>query len=113
VRVTAQGQSTPLQWPTRTLSTSSSCSSSSNSNTSGSGASQSVLQAVTPDTLDQQTARILAAHRATRQEQHNKSTFLAWLAEALQRHGMAVQAGHTSTHVMQGITNELACLQCM
>jgi hypothetical protein len=31
----------------------------------------------------------------------------------LRRHGMVVRAGHTSTHMMQGIINELACLQCV
>jgi Chromo (CHRromatin Organisation MOdifier) domain len=97
--------------PTQTLSTSSSGSSSCNSNTSSSSASQSALQAVAPDTLDRWTARVLAAHWATWQEQHDKSTFPAQLAEALWQHGMAVQAGHTSTHVMQGIMHELMCLK--
>jgi hypothetical protein len=51
--------------PTRTLSTSSRSSSSCDSNTSSSSASQSAFQAVAPDTLDQRTAWVLAAHRAT------------------------------------------------
>jgi hypothetical protein len=97
--------------PTRTLSTSSRSSSSCNSNTSSSSASQSTFQAVAPDTPDWWTAWVLAACRATQQEQHDKSAFPARLAEVLQRHGMAVWAGCTSTHVMQGITNELARLQ--
>jgi hypothetical protein len=46
-----------------------------------------------------------------RQERYDKSAFLARLAEALQQHGMAVWVGRTSTHVMQGIINELARLQ--
>jgi hypothetical protein len=99
--------------PTQTLSTSSRSSSSCNSNTGSSSTSQSTLQAVTPDTLDQQTAWVLVARQAAQQERHDKSAFLAQLAEALRRHGMVVRAGHTSTHVMQGITNELACLQRM
>jgi hypothetical protein len=90
-------------WPARP--------STSSSNTSSSSASQSALQAVAPDTPDRRTARVLAAHRAAQQEQYNKSAFPAWLAEALRRHGMAVRVGRTSTHVMQGIINELACLQ--
>jgi hypothetical protein len=66
---------------------------------------------VAPDTPDWRTAQVLAAHRAAQQERYDKSTFPARLAEALRRHGIAVQAGRTSTHVMQGITNELVCLQ--
>jgi hypothetical protein len=97
--------------PTRTLSTSSRSSSSCNSNTGSSSASQSALQAVAPDTPDQQTAWVLVARWATQQERHDKSAFPAQLAKVLQRHGMAVQAGRTSTHVMQGITNELTRLQ--
>jgi hypothetical protein len=93
--------------PTWTLSTSSRSSSSCNSNTSSSSASQSALQAVAPDTPDRRTAQVLAAHWATRQERYNKSAFPAQLAKALRRHGMAVQAGRTSTHVIQGITNKL------
>jgi Chromo (CHRromatin Organisation MOdifier) domain len=93
-------------WPAWTLSTSSS-----NSNTNSSSASQSAFQAVALDTLDWWTAWVLAACWAAQQEQHDKSTFPAQLAEALQQHGMAVQAGRTSTHVMQGITNELMHLQ--
>jgi hypothetical protein len=69
--------------PAWTLSTSSRCSSSCNSNTSSSSASESTLQAVAPDTLDRQTTWVLAACRAAQQEQHNKSAFPAWLAEAL------------------------------
>jgi Chromo (CHRromatin Organisation MOdifier) domain len=98
--------------PARTISTSSSCSSSSNSNTGSSSASQSTLQAVAPDTSDRRTTQVLAACQATQQEQHDESTFPARLAEALQRHGMAVWAGRTSTHVMRSITSELARLQC-
>jgi hypothetical protein len=94
-----------------TCSTSSSCSSSSNSNTGSSSASESALQVVAPDTPDQQTAWVLVAHQAARQEQHDKSAFPARLAEVLRRHGMAVRAGRTSTHVMQGITNELMHLK--
>jgi hypothetical protein len=97
--------------PAWTLSTSSRSSSSCDSNTGSSSASQSALQAVAPDTPDWQTTRVLVAHWATRQERYNKSAFPARLAEVLQRHGMAVRAGRTSTHVMQGITNELAHLQ--
>jgi hypothetical protein len=74
--------------------------STSSSNTSGSSASQSTLEVVAPDTPDQRTARILAARRATQQERYDKSAFPAQLAEALRRHGMAVQVGRTSTHVM-------------
>jgi hypothetical protein len=85
--------------------------SNSSSNTSSSSASQSALQAVAPDTPDRWTAWILAARRAARQEQYDKSAFPARLAEALRRHGMAVWVGRTSTHVMQGIINELAHLQ--
>jgi hypothetical protein len=85
--------------------------STSSSNTSSGGASQSALQAVTPDTPDRRTAWVLAACRAARQERYDKSAFPARLAEALQRHGMAVRVGCTSTHVMQGIINELARLQ--
>jgi hypothetical protein len=85
--------------------------STSSSNTSSSSASQSALQAVTPDTPDRRTARILAACRAAQQERYDKSAFPARLAEVLRRHGMAVQVGCTSTHVMQGIINELAHLQ--
>jgi hypothetical protein len=51
------------------------------------------------------------ARRAAQQEKYDKSAFLARLAEALRRHGMVVQVGRTSTHVMQGIINELARLQ--
>jgi hypothetical protein len=69
--------------PAWTLSTSSSCSRSSNSNTSSSSASESALQVVPPDTLDWRTIWVLAAHQAARQERHDKSAFLAWLAEAL------------------------------
>jgi hypothetical protein len=69
--------------PAWTLSTSSRSSSSCNSNTGSSSASESALQAVTLDTLDQQTTWVLAACRAVRQEQHDKSTFLAQLAEVL------------------------------
>jgi hypothetical protein len=83
----------------------------SSSNTSSSSTSQSALQVVAPDTPDWWTAWILAAHRAARQEQYDKSAFPAQLAEALQRHGMAVRVGHTSTHMMQGIINELVRLQ--
>jgi Chromo (CHRromatin Organisation MOdifier) domain len=83
----------------------------SSSNTSSSSASQSTLQAVAPDTLDWRTAQVLATRRAARQEQYDKSAFPARLAEALQRHSMAVWVGRTSTHVMQGIINELARLQ--
>jgi hypothetical protein len=90
--------------PTRT--------STSSSNTSSSSAGQSTLQVVALDTPDRRTARVLAARRATRQEQYDKSAFPARLAEALRRHGMVVWVGHTSTHVMQGIINELARLQC-
>jgi hypothetical protein len=97
--------------PTWTLSTSSSGSSSCNSNTGSSSASQSALQVVTPDTPDWWTAWVLAAHQAARQDQHNKSAFPAWLAEALQQHGMAVQAGCTSTHMMQGIMHKLMHLK--
>ena len=85
--------------------------STSSSNTSSSSASQSALQVVTLDTLDRWTAQVLVARRAAQQEQYNKSAFLARLAKALQRHGMAVRVGRTSTHMMQGIINELACLQ--
>jgi Chromo (CHRromatin Organisation MOdifier) domain len=99
--------------PARTLSTSSRSSSSCDSNTGSSSTSQSALQAVAPDTLDRRTTWVLAAHQAARQERHDKSAFLAWLAEVLRRHGMAVQVGCTSTHVMQGIINELARLQCV
>jgi hypothetical protein len=98
-------------WPAQTLSTSSRCSSSCNSNTSSSSASESTLQAVAPDTPDRQTAWVLAARRAAQQERHDKSAFPAQLAEVLRRHGMVVRAGRTSTHVMQGITNELVRLQ--
>jgi hypothetical protein len=55
-------------WPSWTVSTSSSCSNSSHSNTSSSSTDQSTLQVVTPDTLDWQTARVLAACRAAQQE---------------------------------------------
>jgi hypothetical protein len=51
--------------PAQTLSTSSSYSSSGNSNTGSSSTSQSAFQVVTPDTPDQRTARVLAAHWAT------------------------------------------------
>jgi hypothetical protein len=85
--------------------------STSSNNTSSSSASQSTLQAVTLDTPDRQTARVLAARRAARQERYDKSAFPARLAEVLRRHGMAVRVGRTSTHVMQGIINELARLQ--
>jgi hypothetical protein len=85
--------------------------STSSSNTSSSSASQSALQAVALDTPDRRTAWVLAAHRAARQERYDKSAFLAQLAEALRRHSMAVRVGHTSTHMMQGIINELARLQ--
>jgi hypothetical protein len=85
--------------------------STSSSNTSSSSASQSALQAVTLDTPDWQTAWVLAARRAARQERYNKSAFPARLAKVLRRHGMAVRVGRTSTHVMQGIINELARLQ--
>jgi hypothetical protein len=85
--------------------------STSSSNTSSSSASQSASQAVAPDTLDRQTAQVLAAHQAARQERYDKSAFPAQLAKALRRHGMAVWVGRTSTHVMQGIINELAHLQ--
>jgi hypothetical protein len=57
--------------------------SSSSSNTSSGSTSQSTLEAVTPDTLDQQTAQILAVQWATQQEQYNKSTFPAQLVKAL------------------------------
>jgi hypothetical protein len=97
--------------PAQTLSTSSSGSSSSNSNTGSSSASQSTFQVVALDTSDWWTTWVLAACQATQQERHDKSTFLAWLAEVLRRHGMVVQAGHTSTHVMQGIIHELMHLQ--
>jgi hypothetical protein len=90
-------------WPARP--------STSSSNTSSSSASQSALQTVAPDTPDQRTARVLAARQAARQERYDKSAFPARLAEALRRHGMAVWVGHTSTHVMQGIINELTRLQ--
>jgi hypothetical protein len=83
----------------------------SSSNTSSSSASQSALQAVTLDTPDQRTAWVLAACQAARQERYDKSAFPAQLAKALRRHGMAVRVGRTSTHVMQGIINELVCLQ--
>jgi hypothetical protein len=87
--------------------------STSSSNTSGSSASQSALEAVTPDTPDRRTAWVLAARWAARQEQYDKSAFPAQLAKVLRGHSMAVQAGCTSTHVMQGITNELMRLQCV
>jgi hypothetical protein len=99
--------------PTWTISTSSSSSVCSNSNTGSSSTSESILQAVPLDTPDWWTTQILVACQATQQEQHDKSAFLAWLAEALQRHGMMVQAGHTSTHMMQGITHELMRLLCV
>jgi hypothetical protein len=51
------------------------------------------------------------ACQAAQQEQYDKSAFPARLAEVLQRHGMVVRVGRTSTHVMQGIINELARLQ--
>jgi hypothetical protein len=85
--------------------------STSSSNTSNSSASQSTLQAVVPDTLDWRTAWILVAHQAAQQERYDKSAFPAQLAEALRQHGMAVRVGRTSTHVMQGIINELTHLQ--
>jgi hypothetical protein len=85
--------------------------STSSSNTSSSSASQSALQAVAPDTPDRRTAQVLVARWAARQEQYDKSAFPARLAEALRRHGMAVWVGRTSTHVMQGIINELMHLQ--
>jgi hypothetical protein len=69
--------------PAQTLSTSSRSSSSCNSNTGSSSASESALQVVAPDTPDQRTAWVLAACWAARQEQHDKSAFLAQLAEAL------------------------------